>query len=61
VVYIAKAVVIGFFELAFLGNVSKCDRVIDVGYRAVEEKRYDSPFYVDKFREVEDFLFGYVD
>ena len=52
---------ISFFELAFIGNVSKCDKVIDVSYRPIDTKPYDSPFYIDKFREYDDFLFGYVD
>ena len=35
-VYISKAVVISAFELAFLGNVSKCDKVIDVSFKPIE-------------------------
>jgi hypothetical protein len=47
--------------LAFLGNVSKCDKIIEISAKPLEEKPYDSPFWIDKFREVDDFLFGYVD
>lgn len=35
VIYISKAVVISSFDLAFLGNVSKCDKIIDVSFRPV--------------------------
>ncbi len=42
--------VISAFDLAFLGDINKCDKLIDVSLDPIEKKTYLTPFYIDRFR-----------
>lgn len=50
--YVSKAVVVSPFDLLFLGDVDKCDSIKDINFRPIEERPFNTPYYIDRFRVI---------